>query len=68
MTSVEVEWPKTAHDRAPSHEWPKLRVDKWRILDGKVKSGLMSDSEVLGGSPRLGRLRTTSCWALWNKH
>jgi hypothetical protein len=31
---------------------------KWRILDGKVESGLMSDSELKGGSPRLCRLRT----------
>jgi hypothetical protein len=31
----------------------KLRVIKWRILDGKVESGLMSDSEFLGGSPHL---------------
>jgi hypothetical protein len=31
---------------------------KWRILDGKVESGLMSDSELQGGSPRLCRLRT----------
>jgi hypothetical protein len=30
----------------------------WRILDGKVESGLMSDSELQGGSPRLCRLRT----------
>ena len=31
---------------------------KWRILDGKVESGLMLDSELQGGSPRLCRLRT----------
>jgi hypothetical protein len=31
---------------------------KWGILDGKVESGLMSDSELQGGSPRLCRLRT----------
>jgi hypothetical protein len=31
---------------------------KWRILDEKVESGLMSDSELHGGSPRLCRLRT----------
>jgi hypothetical protein len=31
---------------------------KWRILDGKVESGLMSDSELQGGSLRLCRLRT----------
>jgi hypothetical protein len=24
---------------------------KWRILDGKCKSGLMSDSKLQGGSP-----------------
>jgi hypothetical protein len=38
----------------------KLRVSKWRILDGKVESGLISDSELLGGSPRPCRLRTVS--------
>jgi hypothetical protein len=31
---------------------------KWGILDGKVESGLMLDSEVKGGSPRLCQLRT----------
>jgi hypothetical protein len=31
---------------------------KQRILDEKVESGLMSDSERQGGSPRLCRLRT----------
>jgi hypothetical protein len=31
---------------------------KWGILDGKVESGLMSDSELQGGSPSLCRLRT----------
>jgi hypothetical protein len=31
---------------------------KWGILDGKLESGLMSDSELQGGSPRLCRLRT----------
>jgi hypothetical protein len=31
---------------------------KWRILNGKVESGLMSDSELQGGSPCLCRLRT----------
>jgi hypothetical protein len=30
----------------------------WRLLDGKVESGLMSDSELRGGSPRPCRLRT----------
>jgi hypothetical protein len=30
----------------------KLRVSKWRILDGKGESDLMSDSELLDGSPR----------------
>jgi hypothetical protein len=33
---------------------------KWGILDGKVESGLMSDSELQGGSRRPCRLRTTS--------
>jgi hypothetical protein len=32
---------------------------KWGILDGKDESGLMSDSELQGGSPRLCRLRIT---------
>jgi hypothetical protein len=31
---------------------------KWEILDGKVESGLMSDSELQGGIPHLCRLRT----------
>jgi hypothetical protein len=31
---------------------------KWRILDGNVESGLMSDSELQGGSPLLCQLRT----------
>jgi hypothetical protein len=26
--------------------------EKWRILDGYSESGLMSDSELQGGSPR----------------
>jgi hypothetical protein len=30
----------------------------WRILDRKDESGLMSDSELQGGSPRPCRLRT----------
>jgi hypothetical protein len=30
----------------------------WRLLDGKVESGLMSGSELRGGSPRPCRLRT----------
>jgi ferredoxin-thioredoxin reductase catalytic subunit len=30
----------------------------WRLLDGKVESGLMSDSELRGGSPCPCRLRT----------
>jgi hypothetical protein len=29
-----------------------------RILDGKVESGLMSDSELRGGSPRTCQLKT----------
>jgi hypothetical protein len=33
----------------------KLKVSKWRILDGNVDSDLMSDSELLGGSPH-------PCW------
>jgi hypothetical protein len=32
--------------------------EKWRILDGKVESGLMSDSKLRGGSPCLCQLRT----------
>jgi hypothetical protein len=36
----------------------KLRVNKWRILDEKVESSLMLDSELLSGIPRLCRLRT----------
>jgi hypothetical protein len=30
----------------------------WRLLDGKVESGLMSDSELRGGSPHRCHLRT----------
>jgi hypothetical protein len=30
----------------------------WRILDGKGESGLMSDSELRGGSPCLCRSKT----------
>jgi hypothetical protein len=30
----------------------------WRLLDGKVESDLMSDSELRGGSPCPCRLRT----------
>jgi hypothetical protein len=41
-------------------------MEKWRILDGKVESGLMSDSKLQGGSPRLCRLRT-DCLAPLNK-
>jgi hypothetical protein len=33
---------------------------KWRILDEKVESDLMSDSELQGGSPRLCQLRIAS--------
>jgi hypothetical protein len=31
---------------------------KWRVLYGKVESGLMLDLELRGGSPYLCRLRT----------
>jgi hypothetical protein len=41
---------------------------KWGILDGKVESSLMSDSELQGGSPRLCRLRTASVVPCCNKH
>jgi hypothetical protein len=41
---------------------------KWRILDGKVESGLMSGSELQGGSPRLCQLRTESVLLYCNKH
>jgi hypothetical protein len=41
---------------------------KWGILDGKVESGLMSNSELQGGSPRLCRLRTASVVPCYNKH
>jgi hypothetical protein len=32
--------------------------EMWRLLDGKVESGLMSDLEFQGGSPHLCWLRT----------
>jgi hypothetical protein len=38
----------------------------WRILDGKVESGLMSNSELHGGSSCSCRLRTDRL-ALMNK-
>jgi hypothetical protein len=38
------------------------------ILDGKVESGLMSDSELQGGKPRLCQLRTASVVPCCNKH
>jgi hypothetical protein len=41
---------------------------KWGILDGKDEGGLMSDSELQDGSPRLCRLRTTSVVPCCNKH
>jgi hypothetical protein len=41
---------------------------KWRILDGKDESDLMSDSELRGGSPHLCRLRTVSCWVSMSKY
>jgi hypothetical protein len=41
---------------------------KWGILDGTDESGLMSDSELQGGSPRLCRLRTASVVPCCNKH
>jgi hypothetical protein len=41
---------------------------KWGILDGKDESGLMSNSELQGGSPRLCRLRITSVVPCSNKH
>jgi hypothetical protein len=31
---------------------------KWRILDGMIESGPMSDLELQGGSPRLCQLMT----------
>jgi hypothetical protein len=41
---------------------------KWRILDGKVESGLMSDLKLQDGSPRLCRLMTVSVVPYCNKH
>jgi hypothetical protein len=41
---------------------------KWAILDGEDESGLMSDSELQGGSSRLCQLRTTSVVPCCNKH
>jgi hypothetical protein len=38
---------------------------KWGILDGKDESGLMSDSELQGGSPRLRTVLDVLCC---NKH
>jgi hypothetical protein len=33
-------------------------IGMWRLLDGKVESGLMSGSELRGGGPRPCQLRT----------
>jgi hypothetical protein len=41
---------------------------KWEILDEKDESGLMSDSKLQGGKPRLCRLRTASVVPCCNKH
>jgi hypothetical protein len=41
---------------------------KWEILDGKDEDGLMLDSELQGGSPRLCRLRIVSVVLCCNKH
>jgi hypothetical protein len=41
---------------------------KWRILDGKVESGLMLGLELQGGSPHLCRLRIASVVPCYNKH
>jgi hypothetical protein len=41
---------------------------KWRILDGKIESGLMLDLKLQVGSPRLCRLRTTSVVPCCNKY
>jgi hypothetical protein len=46
----------------------KATRGKWEILDGKVGSDLMLDSELQGGSPRLCRLRTASIVPCCNKH
>jgi hypothetical protein len=61
--------------------WLKLVIGYWlyvrlgratrgksEILDGKDKSGLMSDSELQGGSPRQCQLRITSVVPCCNKH
>jgi hypothetical protein len=41
---------------------------KWRILNGKNESDLISDLELQGGSPRLCRLRTVLVVPCYNKH
>jgi hypothetical protein len=56
-----IEWLVTKFIRTIISDWVRnLRVSKWRIQDGKVESGLMSDLVLLSGSPRPCRLRTTS--------
>jgi hypothetical protein len=61
-TTVEVEWlvPLVRfQDQRPYWlEW--LVIKLMRILDGKGESGLMSYSELQGGSPHLCRLSTAS--------
>jgi hypothetical protein len=46
----------------------KLRVDKWSIIGWEGWEWIKRYSKLIGGSPRLCWLRTTSCWATWNKH
>jgi hypothetical protein len=43
-------------------------MEKWKILDGKVESGLILDSGLRGDSPCLCRLRTALISPCCNKH
>jgi hypothetical protein len=46
----------------------KLRAIMWSITRWEGWEWIRRYSGPLGGIPRLCRLRTASCWALWNKH
>jgi hypothetical protein len=39
-------------------DWARPIIGLWRLVDGKVESGLMTDLELRGGRPHLCQLRT----------
>jgi hypothetical protein len=46
----------------------KLRLGKWSTISWERWEWIKRYLGLLGGSPCPGRLRTVSCWALWNMH